>query len=338
MKKTIILLSAVAALCSCGASQKESSAAAEPVKTVAAKVKTEIATVQTVRYDQIYSSTVKAFAVNNIAPQAGGRIEAVKTEVGQFVNKGQVLAEMEDLQLVQAKIKYANDENEYQRIKALYEQGGVSKSDFDQIEMGIKVSKAQLENLERNTYLRSPIAGVVSARNYDQGDMYTMAQPLFTVQQIVPVKMLVAISEADYSKVKVGIPVEVTADALPGKTYTGKVVRIHPTIDAMSHTFAVEVSVPNNNRELRPGMFVRTKVNLGSGSNIVVPDMCVVKQQGSGQRFVFVVKDGVAVQKPVELGVHFGDRYEILSGLEEGEKIITKGAATLKEGTKVEEI
>lgn len=338
MKKTIILLSAVAALCSCGASQKESSAAAESVKTVAAKVKTEIATVQTVRYDQIYSSTVKAFAVNNIAPQAGGRIEAVKTEVGQFVNKGQVLAEMEDLQLVQAKIKYANDENEYQRIKALYEQGGVSKSDFDQIEMGIKVSKAQLENLERNTYLRSPIAGVVSARNYDQGDMYTMAQPLFTVQQIVPVKMLVAISEADYSKVKVGIPVEVTADALPGKTYTGKVVRIHPTIDAMSHTFAVEVSVPNNNRELRPGMFVRTKVNLGSGSNIVVPDMCVVKQQGSGQRFVFVVKDGVAVQKPVELGVHFGDRYEILSGLEEGEKIITKGAATLKEGTKVEEI
>lgn len=338
MKKTIILLSAVAALCSCGASQNESSAAAESVKTVAAKVKTEIATVQTVRYDQIYSSTVKAFAVNNIAPQAGGRIEAVKTEVGQFVNKGQVLAEMEDLQLVQAKIKYANDENEYQRIKALYEQGGVSKSDFDQIEMGIKVSKAQLENLERNTYLRSPIAGVVSARNYDQGDMYTMAQPLFTVQQIVPVKMLVAISEADYSKVKVGIPVEVTADALPGKTYTGKVVRIHPTIDAMSHTFAVEVSVPNNNRELRPGMFVRTKVNLGSGSNIVVPDMCVVKQQGSGQRFVFVVKDGVAVQKPVELGVHFGDRYEILSGLEEGEKIITKGAATLKEGTKVEEI
>lgn len=338
MKKTIILLSAVAALCSCGASQKESSAAAESVKTVAAKVKTEIATVQTVQYDQIYSSTVKAFAVNNIAPQAGGRIEAVKTEVGQFVNKGQVLAEMEDLQLVQAKIKYANDENEYQRIKALYEQGGVSKSDFDQIEMGIKVSKAQLENLERNTYLRSPIAGVVSARNYDQGDMYTMAQPLFTVQQIVPVKMLVAISEADYSKVKVGIPVEVTADALPGKTYTGKVVRIHPTIDAMSHTFAVEVSVPNNNRELRPGMFVRTKVNLGSGSNIVVPDMCVVKQQGSGQRFVFVVKDGVAVQKPVELGVHFGDRYEILSGLEEGEKIITKGAATLKEGTKVEEI
>lgn len=338
MKKTIILLSAVAALCSCGASQKESSAAAESVKTVAAKVKTEIATVQTVRYDQIYSSTVKAFAVNNIAPQAGGRIEAVKTEVGQFVNKGQVLAEMEDLQLVQAKIKYANDENEYQRIKALYEQGGVSKSDFDQIEMGIKVSKAQLENLERNTYLRSPIAGVVSARNYDQGDMYTMAQPLFTVQQIVPVKMLVAISEADYSKVKVGIPVEVTADALPGKTYTGKVVRIHPTIDAMSHTFAVEVSVPNNNRELRPGMFVRTKVNLGSGSNIVVPDMCVVKQQGSGQRFVFVVKDGVAVQKAVELGVHFGDRYEILSGLEEGEKIITKGAATLKDGSKVEEI
>ena len=338
MKKIIILLSAIAVLCSCGSSKNDSSKASETAKVAAAKVKAELATLQTVEYDQVFSSTVKAFAVNNIAPQSGGRIESIKAEVGQFVNKGQILAQMEDLQLVQAKLKYANDEIEYERIKALYEQGGVSKSDFDQIEMGIKVSRAQLDNLEKNTYLRSPIAGVVSARNYDQGDMYTMAQPLFTVQQIVPVKMLVAISEADYSKVKVGIPVEVTADALPGKTYTGKIVRVHPTIDAVSHTFAVEVSVPNSNRELRPGMFVRAKVNLGSAKNIVVPDFSIVKQQGSGQRFVFVIENGVAVQKAVELGAHFGDKYEILSGIKEGDKVITKGASTLRDGAKVEEI
>lgn len=338
MKKTIILLSAVAVLCSCGSFKKESSQATETAAVAVAKVSTQLAALETVEYDQVFSSTVKAFAVNNIAPQTGGRIESIKVEVGQFVTKGQILAQMEDLQLVQAKIKYANDESEYERIKALYEQGGVSKSDFDQIEMGIKVSKAQLDNLEKNTYLRSPINGVVSARNYDQGDMYSMAQPLFTVQQIVPVKMLVAISEADYSKVKVGIPVEVTADALPGKTYTGKIVRIHPTIDAASHTFAAEVSVPNNNRELRPGMFVRAKVNLGSSQSVVIPDICVVKQQGSGQRFVFVVIDGVAVQRPVELGMHFGNKYEILSGIDAGDKVVTKGASTLKEGTKVEEI
>lgn len=335
MKKILIILSALAVLCSCGTKKQETVANVE----VLARVSTQVAEKQSVSLDQVYSSTVQAFAVNNIVPQSAGRIKQIRTEIGQFVSKGQILAIMDELQLEQAKVKYSNDQKEYERLKALLEEGGVAQSDFDQIEMALTVSKSTLDNLEQNTYLRSPVNGVVTARNYDEGDMYTMAQPLFTVQQIVPVKLLVGISEADYSKVKVGSMVSVTADALPGKTYSGKIVRLYPTIDAASHTFNAEVQVSNTNRELRPGMFARVLVNLGKSEDIVVPDLAVVKQQGSGQRFVFVLKeDGTVEQRMVTLGHHLGDTYVILSGIEEGEKIVVKGASTLKQGEKVEEL
>ena len=336
MKKSLFLLAALAVLSSCGLKKQQEETMVSEVLT---KVETQIATVQTVDMDQVYSSTVQAFAVNNIAPQSGGRIKSIKAEVGQFVSKGQILATMDELQLEQSKVKLENDQKEYDRLKALLDEGGVAQSDFDQIEMALKVSKSTIENLEQNTYLRSPITGVVTARNYDKGDMYAMAQPIFTVQQISPVKLLVPISEADYSKAKVGTQVAVTADALPGKTYTGKIVRLYPTIDANTHTFSAEVNVTNGNRELRPGMFARVQVNLGSSENIVIPDASIVKQQGSGKRYVFVLTaDGTVDQRFVELGRHFDSKYEILSGLEAGEKVVVKGASTLKQGQKVEEI
>lgn len=322
-------------LCGCKFGNKD--AQNQPQTEVLPRVAVQTATKQVVDQDQVYSSTVLASAVNNIAPQSAGRIQTIETEVGKFVSKGQVLATMDNLQLEQTRIKYANDKIEYDRLKALLDEGGVSQSDFDQVEMALKVQATTLDNIEKNTNLRSPISGVVTARNYDQGDMYVMGQPLFTVQQIVPVKLLVPVSETDYSKVKPGQTVSVQADALPGKSFSGKIVRIHPTMDASTHTFNAEVQVQNSSRELRPGMYTRVLLNLGSTENIVIPDAAVVKQQGSGQRFAFVLdQDNFAQQKEVTLGRHFDGKYEVVSGLSEGETVVVKGAATLKPGQKVE--
>lgn len=335
MKKTIIFLAACAILCSCGLGKKD--AQNQTQAEVLPRVAVQTAAKRFIDQDQVYSSTVQAFAINNIAPQSAGRIQTIDTEVGRFVSKGQILATMDNVQLEQTKIQYANAKVEYDRLKALLDEGGVSQSDFDQVEMSLKVQQATLENIEKNTNLRSPISGVVTARNYDKGDMYVMGQPLFTVQQIVPVKLLVPVSETDYSKVKTGQAVTVQADALPGKSYTGKIIRIHPTMDPTTHTFNAEVQVQNSSRELRPGMYTRVLMNLGTTNNIVVPDAAVVKQQGSGQRFVFVLDgDNFAQQKEVTLGRHFDGNYEIVSGLAEGETVVVKGSATLKPGQKVE--
>ncbi len=286
--------------------------------------------------DETYTTTVQAYAVNNVVPQAGSRIKKINVEVGDFVAKGQVLAEMDQTSLEQTKLKLDNDALELSRLQQLYEAGALSKSDYEAMQLSYNVSNSQYENLVENTILRSPLTGVVTARNYDVGDMYAMSQPIFVVQQISPVKLLVAMSETDYSKVKKGDGVEITADAIPGRTFTGKVNRIYPVIDPASHTFTAEVVVPNTDRVLRPGMFARARVTFAVNHSIVVPDIAIVKQQGSGQKTVFVLNgDNTVSSRIVTLGRHTGADYEILEGLAEGEKVVTKGHTALRNGSEV---
>lgn len=327
---------AVLALCSCGAGSEknERTAQVEQQLPVVSVVKAEV---RSVPQDEDYSSTVQAFAINNIAPQGTGRIEKILVDVGSFVNQGQVLAEMEDVNLIQAKLKLANDAAELERLRSLYNEGGVSQSDFESMELAYKVSKSTYDNLEKNTILRSPINGVVTVRNYDRGDLYSMGQPIFVVQQITPVKLLVGVSEKDYTRVKNGQEVTIKADALPGESFIGKVAKVYPVADAMTHTFNVEVRVQNNSHRLRPGMYAKVNIMFGRNNSVVVPDNAVIKQQGSGQRSVYVLeKDNTVTMKIVTLGRHIGNEFEILSGIEPDETVVVKGQTALKSGIKVE--
>ena len=163
-----------------------------------------------------------------------------------------------------------------------------------------------------------------------------MSAPIFTVEQIIPVKLLVAISESDYSRVKKGDSVEIKADAVPDKTFYGKINRIYPTIDPATRTFTAEVTVQNNYRTLRPGMFVRATVNFGVNNSVVIPDVAVVKQQGSGERFVYILnEDGTVNYQKVTLGRRMGTEYEVLEGINDGAKVVTGGQIRLKDGIKV---
>ena len=292
--------------------------------------------VREVPQEAVYTSTVQAYVKNNIAPQMAGRITKINVEIGDFVKEGQVLAEIDKAQLLQAQLQLQNQEVELQRLKSLYEEGGLSQSDYDAMQLQYNVLKTQVDNLIENTTLRSPINGVVSARNYDVGDMYAMSMPLFTVEQIVPVKLLIGVSETDYSKVKKGDSVTVTADAIPGKTFYGKVSRIYPTVDPATRTFTVEVKIDNTYKTLRPGMFARATINFGSNNNVVIPDVAVIKQQGSGERFVYVLnEDNTVTYKKVVLGRRMGAEYEVLEGLQDGDRIVIGGQIRLKDGVKV---
>ena len=197
-------------------------------------------------------------------------------------------------------------------------------------------AKSNYDNVEENTILRSPITGYVTARNFDVGDMFSMSAPLFTVQQVVPVKLRVGISESEYTKVKKGDAVTLTVDAIPGKTFHGKIERLYPVIDAATHTFKAEVVVPNADKVLRPGMYARVLVNFGSRNSVVVPDQALVKQEGTGTRFIFVLQeDGTVKYLPVKTGRHMGTEYEITEGLQDGWKVVVKGQAVLRDGVKV---
>ena len=330
---------AVAVMIAAGCGNNANKAQQETAATVveeAPSVAVAQVSVREVPQDATYTSTVQAYVKNNITPQTGGRITKINVEIGDFVKKGQVLAEIDKAQLQQAQLSLKNQEVELARLKSLYEAGGLSKSDLDAIELQYNVTKTQVDNLLENTVLLSPINGVVTARNYDVGDMCSVTSPIFTVEQIAPVKLLIAVSESDYSKVKKGDSVEITAEAVPGKTFYGKINRIYPTIDPATRTFTVEVVVQNNYNTLRPGMFVRATINFGVNNNVVIPDMAVVKQQGSGERFVYILNaDGTVTYQKVVLGRRMGAEYEVLEGIEDGATIVTGGQIRLKDGIKV---
>ena len=334
--RTFIIAGAVVLAASCGNNGKKTETAPAVVEEVAPSVAVAQVFEREVPQMATYTSTVQANVKNNIAPQSGNRIKEIKADIGDFVKKGQVLARMDRIQLQQAELQMKNNEIEYNRLKGLYEVGALSKSDLDAIELAYKVSKTSYENLLENSVLRSPVEGVITARNYDEGDMYTMTAPLFVVEQIVPVKLLVAISESDYSKVHKGDEVEIVADALTGKVFTGKINKIYPTIDPATRTFTVEILVSNPKKELRPGMFTRVTVKFGVNNNVVIPDVAVVKQQGSGERFVYVLnEDGTVTYQKVVLGRRMGTEYEVLEGLSNGATIVTGGQIRLKDGIKV---
>ena len=333
--RTMFVAATVIMTAGCGNTSSKKSEAAEVV-VADPTVSVAQVFVREVPQEAVYTSTVQAYVKNNIAPQMAGRITKINVEIGDFVKEGQVLAEIDKAQLLQAQLQLQNQEVELQRLKSLYEEGGLSQSDYDAIQLQYNVLKTQVDNLLENTTLRSPINGVVSARNYDVGDMYAMSMPIFTVEQIVPVKLLIGVSETDYSKVKKGDSVTVTADAIPDKTFYGKVNRIYPTVDPATRTFTVEVKIDNTYKTLRPGMFARATVNFGSNNNVVIPDVAVVKQQGSGERFVYVLnEDNTVTYKKVVLGRRMGAEYEVLEGLQDGDKIVIGGQIRLKDGVKV---
>lgn len=333
-KLSFITLAAALLMTACGS--KDTSTTTTGQEKSAPVVSVITAQAEDVDITNTFTSNVEPFATNNIVSQTAGRIVSIRAEVGDKVRKGQVLAMMDDVNLAKTRMQYVNDSTELARLTELYNIGAVAQSDYDMARLALNVTKKTYQNLAENTYLRSPINGVVTARNYDKGDMYSMTQPIFVVEQIQPVKMLVNVSESLFTQVHEGLEFDITVDAYPNETFKGKVNLLYPTVSAATHTFPVEVICQNADRRLRPGMFARVTANFGTNHHIVVPDVAVVKQQGSGEHFVYVLQpDNTVKYTHVELGKRLGNRYEIVSGLKEGDKIVTDGQVRLKDGVSV---
>ncbi len=281
-----------------------------------------------------FTATVEANTVNNIAPAMGGRIRSIHVDVGSRVGKGQTVVTMDAANYSQQQTQLVTLKRDYERYLELYNVGGISKQQLDQMKAQLDVAQTALNNLGENTRLTSPINGVVTVRNYDPGDM-AAGQPILTIENINPVKVIINVSESFYSRVVKGMPAKVQVDALSDEVFEGKVSLIHPTLNPVSHTFPVEIEVNNSDQRLRPGMFSRVTMNFGTNDRPLVPDMAVLKQTGSNDRYVFVEKDGKAVYTLVQLGTRIDDKYEIVSGLSAGDRVIVQGNAGLIDGTEV---
>lgn len=299
--------------------------------------KVQIQNVHRQSVDQIteYTATVESFKTNNISSSSPNRIKQILVDVGSKVGKGQKVVVLDDVNIEQLRVRLENAEREYNRAVKLLEIGGGTQQAVDQLKTELDASRRQYRNLVENTVLLSPISGVVTARNYDPGDM-TGTLPILTIEQVNPVKVMVNVSEADFPKVHNGMKAAIRLDVYPDQEFTGTVHLIHPSIDSSTRTFTIEITIDNNENKVLPGMFARVTLNFGTNENVVVPDRAVVKQSGSGNKYVYVLNaDSTVSYNRVELGRRIDNTYELISGVEDGSNVVISGQTRLADGAKV---
>lgn len=348
--KKYFLSGFMAAVILASCSSKNEDSATKTAEESLPKVKVE--TVEARNVDQIgtYTATVQPQIINNISSAMPNRIKAILVDEGQQVSAGETVAILDDVntfsyetQVDNARANLKNIELNYARAVELFNIGGGTKQQVDAMEIQLTNAKNALAQAERtlknakeNTVLTSPISGVVTARNYDPGDM-AANMPIVTVARVKPVKLVINVTENDYPKIHKGMTATVKFDTYGDEEFTGTVSTVMPTVDAASRTFGVEILLANADSKVLPGMFGRVSLNLGTENRVVVPDKAVIKQQGSGNQYVYVYNpDGTVSYNQVELGQRLGAEYELVSGVESGAQVVVSGQSKLANGSKVE--
>lgn len=333
MKKIVLLMAAAVCMLSCGNKQTQTTEQdAERVEVVS----TMTLVPQTIERVLQVSTNLQGYLTQNVAPSLTGKIEHIYTEVGDVVKAGDMLVRMDQNQYLSSKIQLANLEVEMGRLEALLQTGSVSQQTYDQTKVSFDQLKQNLSFLEANTYVKAPFDGVISAKTYEDGELYG-GQPIVVLTQVDRLKALIAIPETYYPMVKEGMRLTVKSDIYPQEEFAATIEVVYPTIDPATHTFQCKLVIPNATERLRPGMYVTTTLGIGKENTIVVPYQSVEKLIGSNERFVFINENGYAKRVSVKLGQRFDENIEIIAPeIHEGVEYIYLGQRKLVDGVKIQ--
>ena len=324
-----------ASLVACNSTSNDKATTTEETVT-AITVKTAVAEIHTIDLLETYTSEVMAYKENDITPAAQGlHIDRILVDVGDKVYAGQTLVTLDQTTLKQQELNLATAQDNYDRMVPVHAAGGISDQQLTQMKNTLDLQKEVVENLRKNSTIKSPISGVVTARNFENGDLFA-SMPILHIMQIDKLKVMANVSEQYFTSVKVGDKVAIEVDIYPGQQFEGQVSRINPALDARTRTFGVEITIQNKSLELRPGMYARAIFNMGQRQSIMIPDQALQKQIGSSERFVYVIENGVADYRFVTDGRRVGNMIEILEGIEAGDEVATTSFTRLMNGTLVE--
>ena len=334
MKKISILAAALLIMVGCGKQQEATtggSGEGERVEVV------ELTTLhpREIQREITVSSNLQGYETVNIAPSLTGKIEHIYVEVGDKVRKGDSLVRMDQQQYKTTAFTIANLEREMQRMEGLIQTGSVSQQQYDQMKLSLDQTKESYKFMRTNTYVQATFTGVISAKNYEDGELYN-GQPIVVLTQVNKLKTLVAIPESYIPQVKAGMRLSLRTEVYPDREFPATIEVVYPTVDAASHTFQVKVVVNNEQGLLRPGMYVNATLGLGKATVITAPYQAVLKLIGANDRYVFINNNGYAQRVSVEMGQRFGDEVEISAPeIVEGVELVTKGEARLVDGVKI---
>ncbi len=332
---TVVL--ATLSLVACGG--KGGDNAATTTKKEAEKVKVQVLQSERIAKSLELSSTLEGYETMNIAPSVTGHIEHIYVEVGSRVQKGSMLVRMDQTQLNTTRINLASTKTELDRVTALKASGSVSEQVYDQTKAGYDQLVESERFLDQNTFVKAQFAGVISAKNYEDGEMYA-GQPILTLTQISRLKAIINIPETYFPLVRQGMKVDIASDIYPDQTFPATIEIVYPTIDPASHTFQAKLNIPNSAEKIRPGMYVRATLAIGEIDAIVVPYQSVLKLTGSNDRYVFVADGNTARRVAVTMGQRFDDRIEIIpvepGAIKAGDRLVVTGQARLVDGDNLE--
>jgi membrane fusion protein, multidrug efflux system len=276
-----------------------------------------------------------------LRPEVAGRVSAIEFKEGLPIAKGTTMVRLDpainEAEYEQAKANLWLAKTKYERAIDLQKQGFISSQAKDEAENNLRLAEAAIALAQAHlakTVIKAPFSGIVGLRLVSLGDYVKEGQDLVNLESIDPLKVDFRVPEVYLKQVGVGQTLEIGLDALPGKTYEGKVFAINPLVDAGGRAIVIRAQVRNADTALRPGMFARVRLITKSERDaLVVPEQALVPQ-GEDQ-YVFKVADGKVTRAKVETGQRRDARVEVTKGVEAGEVVVTAGQLKLRDGMAV---
>jgi membrane fusion protein (multidrug efflux system) len=276
-----------------------------------------------------------------VRPEISGRIEQLNFTEGARVQKGQVIVALDDsvsaAELAQAKANLALAESSYNRTQELEKEKFVSATAKDQALNGLRVAQANVQLAQARlakTKIVAPFGGIIGIRQVSVGDYVKEGQDLVTLEDISALKVDFRLPEQMLAVLRPGQTVEVATDALPGRKFAATLDAIDPLVDQNGRAVLLRARLRNTEGQLRPGMFVRTRLIVSTREQALsIPEEALVPV--GADQFVFRVADGKAQRVKVGTGVRRGGTVEIVSGLAAGDTVVTAGQIKLRDGVPV---
>lgn len=287
------------------------------------------------------SGNIEGYKTVRLGFMVAGKIDYIAVNEGQPVSKGQLIASLDPASYSIAKemadIQVNQVQDEYNRLKAMYDNKSLSESDFSKITYGLQQAKAQQKLHTKNladTRLYSPIEGVLLKKLAEAGEITGVGLPLFVISDIRKIKVTAFIPENELHKIKIGQEAEVHISSLT-ETCKGKITEVGSAADAASRAFSVKIEIDNPKLLIRPGMIAEVKILPGNKDKILVVPVGSVQHDYNDQSFVFVIDTAKnqAFRKNISTGRLINDNIEIITGLIENEIIVTGGQQKLVDGS-----
>lgn len=285
--------------------------------------------------------TARANESITVTSRTASVVTRIKFEEGEQVSAGDVLVELDTRQeqanLSLAEAQLAQAESQYRRSEKLAETNIVSAADLDQLQANLKVARAQVRGAQARLdmlYIRAPFDGTVGLRQVSLGDLVGPETPITTLDDTSTIKLEFSVPETFLGELQPGNSVNAQSPVYPGREFTGRIASIDTRVDPVSRSVTIIATIPNEDNALKPGMFLTVGVERRRDNVLLVPEEALVPRQG--RQYVFVVEDGKAWEREVDLGGRAPGLAEVQGGISPGSVVITEGTQRVRDGSAVQ--